>query len=168
MKRLAGSATRYTALGLITGLLLTACQNRPPPTPPAPKVGVAPKAQPAPPVVVTAADNIDAYKIQVAAQILAANVPITFSGRLQPLLPAIVVVDISINRDGELSKVEVKRSRDSEASRIALAAVRRVDKPFPKPAKLMHWGHKTLDFSETFLFNNQYHFQLRSLAGPQS
>lgn len=168
MKPLAGSATRYATLGLVTGLLLTACQNHPPAAPPAPKVGIVPKAQPAAPVVVAPADNINEYKIQVAAQILAANSAITFSGRLQPLLPAIVVVDISINRDGELAKVEVKRSRDNEASRIALAAVRRVDKPFPKPSKLMHWGHKTLDFSETFLFNNQYHFQLRSLAGPQS
>jgi len=172
MEQLAVPAARratLATLGILTGLLLTACQNhRPPAAPPTPTVLVFPKAEPAPPVVVAPADNIDEYKIQVATQILAANAPITFSGRLQPLLPAIVVVDISINRDGELAKVEVKRSRDSEASRIALAAVRRVDKPFPKPAKLMHWGHKTLDFSETFLFNNQYHFQLRSLAGPQS
>jgi periplasmic protein TonB len=171
MERLAVSTARratLATLGLFTGLLLTACQNhRPPTAPPTPTVLVFPKAEPAP-VVVAPADNLDEYKVQVATQILAANAPITFSGRLQPLLPAIVVVDISINRDGELANVEVKRSRDHEASRIALAAVRKVDKPFPKPAKLMHWGHKTLDFSETFLFNNQYHFQLRSLAGPQS
>lgn len=150
----------------LAALLLAACQNPPPP-----KVAVAaPAIRIAPPesrAATATARNIDDYKIQVAGQILAANPAIIFSGRLPPMLPAIVVVDISVNRDGELASVEVKRSRDGEASKVALAAVKRVGAPFPKPQHLMLRGHKTLDFSETFLFNHQYHFQLRSLAGPQ-
>jgi protein TonB len=160
MNRLA----RWAFSGL-AALLLAACQNPPPP-----KVAVsAPAFRVAPPEPKAAAParNIDDYKIQVAAQILAANPAIIFSGRLPPMLPAIVVVDISVNRDGELASVEVKRSRDGEASKVALAAVKRVGAPFPKPQHLMLRGHKTLDFSETFLFDHQYHFQLRSLAGPQ-
>ena len=161
MNRLA----RWASSGL-AALLLAACQNPPPPkvTVAAPVVRVAPPESRA---AATTARNIDDYKIQVAGQILAANPAIIFSGRLPPMLPAIVVVDISVNRDGELASVEVKRSRDREASKVALAAVKRVGMPFPKPQNLMLRGHKTLDFSETFLFDHQYHFQLRSLAGPQ-
>lgn len=154
------------ALSGLAALLLAACQSPPPPrvAVAAPAVRAAP---PEPKAAAVAARNIDDYKIQVAGQILAANPAIIFSGRLPPMLPAIVVVDISVNRNGELASVEVKRSRDREASKVALAAVKRVGAPFPKPQHLMLRGHKTLDFSETFLFDHEYHFQLRSLAGPQ-
>ncbi|WP_317204522.1 energy transducer TonB [Janthinobacterium sp.] len=156
-------------LALLT-LLLSACQKVPPLTPPTPSVD----ARPRPPLAETEAPRpaapmktMDDYKTLVAQQILDANTPITFSGRLPPMLPAIVVVTISIDRDGDLRGVTVKRSRDGEASKVALAAVKRVGAPFPKPLHLLHHSHKTLDFSETFLFNEHYHFQLRSLAGPQ-
>ena len=69
--------------------------------------------------------------------------------------------------DGELKSVQVHRSRDSEASAAALAAVRRVQELFPPAAHLMRRHAKTFDFSETFLFNEQYRFQLRTLSGPQ-
>ncbi|MES2741329.1 MAG: energy transducer TonB [Pseudomonadota bacterium] len=112
-------------------------------------------------------NTIDDYKVLVAQQILDANAAITFTGRLPPMLPAIVVVNISVNKDGDLRSVAIRRSRDSEASRVALAAVKKAGPVLPKPLHLLKRGHKTLDFSETFLFNAQYHFQLRSLAGPQ-
>jgi protein TonB len=61
--------------------------------------------------------------------------------------------------------VEVQRSRDDNASRLAVDSMRRSG-PLPRPAKLIAGGD-ALTFSETFLFNDQYRFQLRSLAGPQ-
>ncbi len=126
-------------------------------------------AAPAPPAATRPEPQIfgvDGYKILVAEQILAANPSITFSGRLPPMLPAVVVVNISIDKDGSLANVVVQRSRNNDASEVALASVRRSG-PFPKPKRLITRGHKTLDFSETFLFNHQYQFQLRTLAGPQ-
>ena len=157
------------AFGL--ALLLGGCQKGPPRAPPAPTMGAAPQssasatvAAPKPPAPM---ETIDDYKVLVAQQILDANPKITFSGRLPPMLPAIVVVNINVDRDGELTNVVVKRSRDSEASKVALAAVKRVGAPFPKPVHLLKRNHKTLEFSETFLFNERYHFQLRTLAGPQ-
>lgn len=162
--------TAGAALGL--ALLLGACQKGPPRSPPAPTMGAAPPAAatsatapaPKPPAPM---ETIDDYKALVAQQILDANPKITFSGRLPPMLPAIVVLNINVDRDGELTNVVVKRSRDSEASKVALAAVKRVGAPFPKPLHLLKRSHKTLEFSETFLFNDRYHFQLRTLAGPQ-
>lgn len=160
MNRMATYAA--AALGAV---LLAACQRLPPLTPPRPSTEPASPAAGAPPA--RPAASIDDYKVLVAQQILDANSAITFSGRLPPMLPAIVVVNISVDKDGDLSSVAVKRSRDGEASKVALEAVRRVRAPFPRPAHLLQRGHKTLDFSETFLFNEHYQFQLRTLAGPQ-
>jgi protein TonB len=39
--------------------------------------------------------TIDAYKLQVAQQIMDANNQFTFSGRLPSMLPAIVALDLS-------------------------------------------------------------------------
>lgn len=111
--------------------------------------------------------TIDDYKMLVAQQILDANRAITFSGRLPPMLPAIVVVNITVDRDGDVRNVTIKRSRDEEGSRVALAAVYKAGPVLPKPMHLLKRGDKTLEFSETFLFDERFHFQLRSLAGPQ-
>ncbi|MCS0611014.1 hypothetical protein NX773_22890 [Massilia solisilvae] len=88
-----------------------------------------------------------------------------FSGRLPPMLPAIVVLNITVDKDGQLKDVEVQRSRDPDASRVAVDSMRRSG-PLPKPARLLA-DSDSLTFSETFLFNDQYRFQLRSVAGPQ-
>ncbi|MCX7291548.1 hypothetical protein [Janthinobacterium sp.] len=149
---------RHAITVLAATVLLSACQHAPPPVAQAP-----PRTQAA----IQLAASIDAYKALVAQQIMAANGAYTFSGRLPPMLPAIVVLDLSVGPDGELKSVHVHRSRDSEASAAALAAVRRVPTLFPPAAHLMHSRARTFDFSETFLFNEQYRFQLRTLSGPQ-
>jgi protein TonB len=159
-----GKIASWTALG-VAALLLTACQKGPPWKPPAPIVDSMPGAQSLARRI-AAIDNIDDYKQLVAEQIVQANPDAMFSGKLPPMLPAIVVVNISVNLDGELTHVVVQRSRDSAASKVALAAVKQGGQ-FPRPLHLLRRSHKTLDFSETFLFGDKYHFKLRTLAGPQ-
>ena len=149
---------------LAVATLLAACQKAPEPRVRTP-AGV--PATPQAPKAIAPASTIEAYKLRVAQQIMDANSEHTFSGRLPPMLPAIVVLDLSVGRDGALKSVRVHRSRDSDASNAALAAVRRVPNAFPPAAQLMRSRDKTLDFSETFLFNDQYRFQLRTLSGPQ-
>lgn len=95
-----------------------------------------------------------------------ANSGQTFSGPLPPMLPAIVVVNITVGEDGELQEVAVQRSRDPDASKVAVASMRRSGR-LPRPANLLFTNTRALTFSETFLFDHQYRFQLRSLAGPQ-
>ncbi|WP_409027294.1 energy transducer TonB [Janthinobacterium sp. SUN098] len=155
---------RHAIIILATAALLSACQTAPPPTAPTHTPTPTPPRTPA---AIQLAASIDAYKALVAQQIMAANAEYTFSGRLPPMLPAIVVLDLSVGPDGELKSVHVHRSRDSEASAAALAAVRRVQVFFPPAAHLMRRHARTFDFSETFLFNEQYRFQLRTLSGPQ-
>jgi len=110
--------------------------------------------------------TLDAYKTEVAQHVMRQNAGQTFSGRLPPMLPAIVVLNITVRDDGELEEVKVQRSRDEDASQVALASMRRSG-PLPRPVHLLAGNARKLTFSETFLFNDQYRFQLRSLAGPQ-
>ncbi|MFC5513281.1 hypothetical protein ACFPOU_19470 [Massilia jejuensis] len=110
--------------------------------------------------------TLDAYKTEVAQHIMRHNSGHTFSGQLPPMLPAIVVVNITVGADGDVQDVAVQRSRDPDASKVALASMRRSG-PLPRPARLLAANMRALTFSETFLFDHQYRFQLRSLAGPQ-
>ncbi len=109
--------------------------------------------------------SLDAYKALVAHQVMQRNPERVFSGRLPEMLPAIVVLNVTVDRNGGLTRVDVQRSRDSNAARVAVESMRRSG-PLPKPENLIARGD-AMTFSETFLFNEQYRFQLRSVAGPQ-
>jgi protein TonB len=110
--------------------------------------------------------GLDDYKTQVAQHVLQHNPDHNFDGKLPPMLPAIVVLEITVDRDGQLADVEVQRSRDDDASQIALESMRR-STPLPPPQQLAQAGGK-LKFSETFLFADSKRYQIRSLAGPQT
>ena len=110
--------------------------------------------------------GLDDYKTQVAQHVLQHNPERNFNGKLPPMLPAIVVLEITVDRDGRLADVAVQRSRDPEASQIALDSMRR-STPLPPPQQLAQATGK-LTFSETFLFADRERYQLRSLAGPQT
>jgi len=110
--------------------------------------------------------GLDDYKTQVAQHVVRHNPGHSYAGTLPPMLPAIVVLEITVDKNGQLTKVEVQRSRDPNASQVALAAVRR-STPLPRPQQLALATGK-LTFSETFLFADRDRYQLRSLAGPQA
>ncbi len=82
------------------------------------------------------------------------------------MLPAVVVVNITVDRAGQLTDVQVQRSRDQGASEVALASLRRSG-PLPAPDGLGPQHADLMTFSETFLFGERYRFQIRTLAGPQ-
>lgn len=147
-------------------LLLAACQQ--PPTVMPPPVLVAQPSPPAAPphAAPREANSIEEYKEQVARHLMAANPELVFGGRLPEMMEAIVVLDIGIDRDGALASLRVHRAPGPRSAALAQQAVRAAA-PFPKPGKLLGWSHHTLVFSETFLFNRDYRFQIRTLAGPQ-
>lgn len=146
--------------------VLAGCASSPPPVPVEERSTVAVDREPttahAPPPSLT----LDAYKAHVARRIVERNADRTFSGRLPPMLPAIVVVNITVDRDGQLTDVQVQRSRDPDAARVALASMLRSG-PLPRPHGLLAASSSAMTFSETFLFDRDYRFQLRTLAGPQ-
>ena len=110
--------------------------------------------------------SIDAYKRGVALHIVRSNLGHTFEGRLPSMLPAVVVLRLSVDPRGAVTEVFVQRSRDDVASQVALESVHRSGY-FPSPCGLADGPQRSFSFSETFLFNDRYEFQLRSLAGPQ-
>ncbi len=111
-------------------------------------------------------DSVEAYKSDVAEQIMRYNGAHTFSGKLPPMLPAIVVLSITVDNNGKMTKVAVQRSRDHDASKVALASMQRTG-ALPRPFNLATGPGRSLTFSETFLFNADYRFQLRTLAPVQ-
>lgn len=110
--------------------------------------------------------GIDSYKVAVANHIARSNLGNTFEGRLPPMLPAVVVLRLTVDSMGRIVDAYVQRSRNEAASKIALASLRRAGN-FPLPCSLIDDRTPLLSFSETFLFNDQFQFQLRSIAGAQ-
>lgn len=133
-------------------------------SPPAP---VARIVQPGtPPPYIEASPTLAAYKTAVAQHVVAHNPAHVFTGRLPPMLPAIVVLNITVDRAGRVTRVVVQRSRDPDAAKVALASMARSGM-LPAPHRLLAGAFGSLTFSETFLFDRDYRFQLRSIAGPQ-
>jgi hypothetical protein len=143
---------------------LSACHTPMPPdthragvpagTVPGPAAPAVPYARPA--------RTSDEYKMQIASKLVAANPSITYMGAVpQPLL-AIPILEIEVNADGSVRRIEVtRRPADADAQdtiQIAIDAVRRAA-PFgdvrqvPKPWK----------FTEVFLFDDERRFKPRVL-----
>jgi protein TonB len=142
---------------------LAACgTSTQPPAPQAAVVTIPLTPIPAPPPTRT----LDAYKADVARHVMQRNPERVFEGELPPMLPAVVVLNITVDRAGQLADVQVQRSRDQGASEVALASLRRSG-PLPPPDGLGPAHADLMTFSETFLFGERYRFQLRTLAGPQ-
>lgn len=146
--------------------VLGGCASPPPPVPVEERSTVAVEREPTTALVPPPSLTLDAYKASVARHILERNADRTFSGQLPPMLPAIVVVNITVDRDGQLTDVRVQRSRDPDATRVALASMLRSG-PLSRPEGLLAANSSAMTFSETFLFDRDYRFQLRTLAGPQ-
>jgi protein TonB len=110
--------------------------------------------------------GLDDYKTLVARHVADRNPEHRYTGTLPSMLPAIVVLEITVDADGHMRDVTVQRSRDAAAAQVALASMRR-SAPLPPPRRLAGSGG-TLTFSETFLFADKARYQLRSLANRQA
>ncbi|MDY0964522.1 TonB C-terminal domain-containing protein [Massilia sp. CFBP9026] len=155
----------FVFFSLVVLAALAACGTSTQPPAPAPQASVVTiplTPIPAPPPTRT----LDAYKADVARHVMQRNPERVFEGELPPMLPAVVVLNITVDRAGQLTDVQVQRSRDQGASEVALASLRRSG-PLPPPDGLGPAHADLMTFSETFLFGERYRFQLRTLAGPQ-
>ncbi len=106
------------------------------------------------------------YKEDIAHRIVETSSTKVYVQRPQALLRSVIVLKFVIDANGRLVRSEISRSnRDSATEATALASLR-VAAPFPKPpANLLQNGR--IELSETWLFNNDGRFQLRSIAQPQ-
>ncbi len=160
------------ALALGTAWLLAACGTRapvpaasvpPPATAAVPgtpgTVPAAPPRQVALPAPQAPRNKLE-LEVQFAQRLVQAHPEGTYLTRAPDRLMAIPVLEIELNADGSVRRIEVLRhpSTGDEATRLAIAAVRRAA-PYgdvsrlPRPWKVV----------ETFLFNDEMRFKPRIL-----
>jgi protein TonB len=112
------------------------------------------------------AATFEGYKRDLAQRISQVNSMKVYTGRPQALLRSVVVVKYVVDAQGNLARSEILRSnRDGVTEATALASLRQAA-PFPKPGAHLT-RHGRVEISETWLFNNDGRFQLRSIAEAQ-
>lgn len=97
---------------------------------------------------------------QAAERMVAANPEITYTGQVPDPLLAIPVLEIELNGDGSIRRIEVLREprQAKDTLQIAVAAVRRAA-PFGDVSRLP----RPWKFVETFLFDDSRKFKPRTL-----
>lgn len=166
---------RFAITLLAITLGLAGCAPRRPASDPAPSAPAPPPtptpaavpAAPGPVVAMSSASSIDAYKNEVALRIHAASADIS-TGRPQDLLRAVIVLNVIMDRNGQPTRITIQRTPgDAEAEQKAIRSVQRAA-PFPRPSNAILRGRGGVEFSETWLFNDDGRFQLRTLAQGQA
>ena len=109
--------------------------------------------------------GLDAYQTAVARRVTERNPEHRYDGTLPAMLPAVVVLKVTVDRDGEMTQVAVQRARDDAAASVAVDSMWR-SAPLPPPQGLAPSGKLT--FLETFLFVDGQRYQLRSVAERQA
>lgn len=105
----------------------------------------------------------EAYRREFARRVAAAS-PDVFDDPLPEVLRSIVVLEITVDRRGNLAHVAVRRSNGIRAlENRALESVRRAA-PYGEPAWLARRGEDSVSFLETFLFRDDGRFRIRSLV----
>jgi len=108
----------------------------------------------------TAAMDMNEYRLRFANKLVAANPDRTYTSPAPDPLLAIPVLEIEVNADGSVRRIEVLRvpTQATDTVQLAIDAVRRAA-PYgdathlPRPWK----------FSETFLFDDDRRFKPRTL-----
>jgi protein TonB len=110
---------------------------------------------------------LDQYKVSAAQRVTEVNAREITPGNPQPMLRSVVSLEYWVDRDGNVTNVALYRSNgDHEAERIAMASLRRAS-PLPAPSRALVDSSGRVRAVETWLFNNDGRFQLRSVAAPQ-
>lgn len=112
------------------------------------------------------ARTVDAYKRDLAQRITEVNSTKIYPGQPQALLRSVIVVKFSVDGGGRLLRSEIVRTNHDGATEATALSTLRNTAPFPKPAgHLLRNGR--LEMAETWLFNTDGRFQIRSVAQPQ-
>lgn len=147
--------------------VLAGCSSTTRPSPAAPTAGIpAIERVETTPDATSTARTVDSYKRDLAQRISEVNSTKVYTEQPQALLRAVIVVKFTVDGGGRLLKSEIVRTNHDGATEATALSSLRNTAPFPKPAThLLKNGR--LEVSETWLFNNDGRFQLRSIARPQ-
>lgn len=152
------------AVALLSLGLVACSPPRPPVSPSAPvgDIGVLrpPAAAPLPPTVVRRARNWDEFAVLAGHRLVLANPEGTYMGVVPEPLLAIPVLEVELNGDGSVRRIDVVRrpTQALDTVQLAIDAVRRAA-PFGDVSHLPRpWR-----FTEVFLFDDNRRFKPRAL-----
>lgn len=165
-RTLTGPLTRPLKAGMaLVVATVWGCAQAPGPSRPGPggeSPARPPSAQPLPatPAPVRPATSWDQYRVRAAQRIAAVNADRVYLDTPPDILLAIPVLEIELNSDGSIRRIDVlrhpKQARDT--TQLAIDAVRRAA-PFGDVSRLPRpWR-----FPETFLFRDDRRFKPRAL-----
>ncbi len=121
---------------------------------------------PAPSSSSSSPNTLESYKHDFAERV-ARSSPAIFHDPLPKMLKSVVVVEVTINRDGRLTHASIRRSNGyKNLETAALHAVHQAA-PFPAPSRAIRRNDGSVNFLETFLFRDDGRFQIRTLAEAQ-
>jgi hypothetical protein len=112
---------------------------------------------------VSAANSPREYRRDAAAHLYAKNGDRIYKGKMPPLLYAVGVLQVEVDRKGNVTNVNWMRS-PSQAPEVMAEIVRTVKaaSPFPAPAKLGN-----VVYTDTWLWHKSGRFQLDTLTEGQ-
>jgi hypothetical protein len=164
-------AWRWLALG---AALVAGCTSvpLPPPEPPKPPPVVVPPPPPPPPVVVvpeappaliSQALTPQEYRKSAAAHIYELNRSRIYSGKMPPLLYAVGVLQVDVDRRGHVVGLNWMRAPNHAPEVIAeIERMARAAEPYPAPVRL---GRVT--YTDVWLWDKSGRFQLDTLTEGQ-
>lgn len=150
------------------GAIVAACKSAPEAVPPpdsrmsgfdAAEHSLGKSALPTP----SAAGNAKAYRRDAASHVYSLNPQRVFKGKLPPMLYAIGVLEVDIDRNGQITKLRWMRAPRHAPEVVAeIERTVRAAAPFPVPARM---GRVT--YTDTWLWDKSGHFQLDTLTEGQ-
>ena len=162
-------------LAALAAALLAACTSTPlpPPEPPVPVVVAPPPEPPAPVVVappepapatrISSAPTARAYRQDAASHLYGLHPDRIWKGRMPPLLHAVGVLQVDVDRQGQVQKIDWMRApRHAPEVMAEIEKMVRAAAPFPVPARM---GRVT--YTDTWLWHRSGKFQLDTLTEGQ-
>jgi periplasmic protein TonB len=166
-------ATLASVIVFVAGCGSTPPSSAPPapgPVSATPAAPVAPTAAPpatgSGPRLASRDPALEQWKRLAAERIHAANSKELFEGRPHHLLQGVIVVDVTVDKSGNVTRSRIVRSPGIPKLNNMVQASLKTASPLPAPpAALVKTGAMT--YSETWLFTNDTKWRVRTLTVPQ-
>ena len=162
-----------TVVSSAAAVVLAACKSTPP-EPPKPMALPAPAFEPSSPVIgpipssegsarSSAATTPRAYRSDAATHLYGLNANRIFKGRMPPLLYAIGVLNVEIDRVGRVTRLDWMRAPRHAPEVVAeIERTVRSAAPFPAPSRMVK-----VVYTDTWLWHKSGKFQLDTLTEGQ-
>lgn len=151
---------------VLAGCATPAPQSVPPPVP---KTYHSMPAAPLPLRAASGATTVDEYRREIATLLHAANAGMVFDGPPPNPVRAVIVMRAEVDAIGGLRRLELYRApwHDPWLEALARETMRQAE-PLPRPSLKLLNGARSVVFTESWLFDYEGRFRLRTLSQPQA